>query len=386
MAAVCLTAFPSSAADVLQGFFNGRTNLLVPYTTGKTKTVSDGRLAVTVEQALVSKEQAIIVFSLQIYDNTKADWLSELMPYNLGVECKLKGGGTISSFNIFDIPDLDNFYIRHWAVVAAGVNNSQLEPMEFSLGIIDLPESERTIEIEAKAELETLQFKLSTEGCRVAVNPIGIRAILPLPADGLVPSSLNPGIYFRMSDGQIKSYNQLFSKCRTEGKVDASGQRYEIGAIPKEPMLLSDFKSVIVDGVEYDKYGSISEAEIPENLMRQTFTLSYCQYTQSRDDLDVADLFTRLGAKMSWGPNKRYFSVEYNGIEAKIYVGGKRVILGDGSHVDLAHSAHMINGRLMVDSGFIYRVIPLNVVVETEIGPGSEGEAFSLREVFAVYP
>ncbi len=386
MAAVFLAAFPSSAAGVLQGFFKGRTNLLVPYTTDKTKTVSDGRLAVTVEQAVVSKEQAVIVFSLQIYDNTKADWLSELTPYYLGVKCRLKDGSPISSFNVFDIPDTDKFYIRHWAVVAAGVDNPKLEPLEFSLDIIDLPESERTIEIEAKAELATLRFDLHTEGCRVAVSPIGVRAILPMPADGIIPNSFNPGIYFRMSDGQIKSYNRLFSQCRTEGKADESGQRYEIGAISKEPMLLSDFKSVIVNGTEYYADGGASKAEIPENLRRQTFALNYCPYTKSSRDLDVAEIFTRLGAKTGWSPNKRWFTVEYNDIDAKIYVGSKRVILGDGSHVDLAHSAHIINGRLMVDSGFIYSVIPLNVVVETEPGPSSDGEALSLREVFAVYP
>lgn len=351
--AVIFSAVLPVRADIIDPYFGGTVYRMTPFS--QSGRISDGSFAMNIVQAAVTKNRALVVFSLRALTPSAKEMLPNLDPFNYGVEFDIEGESFPVSFERHT--ELDTADTRYFSVYAGSISNRYLAPVVFSLGMINLPREQKLVRITASdAGTINIPFWKLPGGGSIVIDPIGVNVTKKLSGSGR-DMLINTGIFFRMIDGKIKTFNQLFSPNRTAVLVDRDKNMYEISAMSREVLDLNSFRSVIYNGIEYGILSSTAkEISLSDNFLRVYF--DYYDCPSGETDVDPESIFTELGAMVKWDDSHTRLTVEYNGIRATLTSGMDLVEVGDGT-VQMSHPAHMENGRLMVDADFIDSVIPL---------------------------
>ncbi len=374
--ALALTAFAVSSVDIdlLKLYFLGDSSSMERYVDRPELSLSDGRYRFTVDQALVTQTQAMAVFTVEaLTDETR----EELKNLDLGLAFDFKfadlgdyaGGGSGEASELWH---LRTDASRTWTVVT-DIDNYELKPMK----LVFFPlRGRRTVVVEAKGDVESFEFDLPgqpIDSGHIMLTPTGITLDRWLPAH---ENSLleNSETFFRMTDGEIKSFNQLFANRNRSSQTLNSTVPvlYRLRAIPREILDLSQIESVIVAGLEYRlrEPENCAEAEIPERLLPFPVKVD-------GDYLEIEDIFEHLGADMERRGKK--LAVRYNGVEAVITAGAAEVEI-NGAAVNLPMPTRLSgDGKMQVCWDFIYSCIEMNISADSFDAPQDE-------MTFTMYP
>ncbi len=375
--ALALTALAVSSSvnvDLLKLYFLGDSSYMERYVDRPELSLTDGRYRFTVDQALVTQTQAMAVFTVEALTEETEEELKDLS-MSLAFDFKFadlsdyaQGGSSGTS----ELWHLRTDTSRTWTVTA-DIDNPDLKPMK----MIFYPlRGKRTVIVEAKGDIESFEFDLAGQPIgdgHIVLTPTGITLDrwMPNHNDSYLENS---EAFFRMKDGEIKSFNQLFvNRNRTSQTLNAEiPVLYQLRAIPREILDLSQIESVIVAGLEYKLRdpGTPAEAEIPERL--RPFPVKI-----DGDYLEIEDIFEHLGADTERKGNK--LTVRYNGIEAVITAGATEVEL-NGIPVSLSMPAKLDgDGKMLVCWDFTYSCIELNIAADSFDVPQNE-------MTFTLYP
>lgn len=307
----------------------------------------------------MTQTRAMAVFTVEaLTDETK----EELKDLNLSLAFDFKFADISDYAGSFNGGESELWYLRTdtsrtWTVVA-DIDNYELKPMK----LIFFPlRGKRTIVVEAKGDIESFEFDLPGQPIgagHIMLTPSGINLDRWLPTydDTLLE---NPGAFFRMTDGEIKSFNQVFAmrdrSCKTLNSTVPV--QYQLRAIPREILDLSKIESVILSGLEYKLRDpeNFTVADIPENL--QPFEIRFTD-----NYLEIEKIFEQLGADTVRKGKK--LTVRYNGIEAVINAGATEVLV-NGNPIQLSLPAKLDkDGKMLACGDFADACIELNFSTE----------------------
>lgn len=375
--ALALTVLAVSSGvnvDLLKLYFLGDSSYMERYVDRPELSLTDGRYRFTVDQALVTQTQAMAVFTVEALTEETEEELKNLS-MSLAFDFKFADLSDYAQSGSSGMAELDYLRTdtsRTWTVTA-DIDNSDLKPMK----MIFYPlRGKRTVIVEAKGDIESFEFDLMGQPIgdgHIVLTPTGITLDRWMP--NYTDSYLeNSETFFRMKDGEIKSFNQLFvNRNRTSQTLNSEiPVLYQLRAIPREILDLSRIESVIVAGLEYKLRdpGTPTEAEIPERL--RPFPVKI-----DGDYLEIEDIFKQLDADMERKGNK--LTVRYDGIEAVITAGATEVEI-NGVPVTLSTSAKLDgDGKMLVCQDFAYSCIELNISADSFDVPQDE-------MTFTMYP
>ncbi|GFI61693.1 hypothetical protein IMSAG049_00854 [Clostridiales bacterium] len=257
-AAMGTTGFAMSNIDLLRQYFIGETEKIENYVeTPKTK-VSDENFEVTLEKAITTKYNVKAVISVKALNKEAKKQMSDEKlnvirdTYVNYTDCH--DSHYISSWVGKELKEYRAADTVFWEI-SVDSNNSEKDGEMIKMTFDFLNSENNSIVFELKTNMETYEYNLGGQpytNAELKLSQIGAILIKGIPADEN-PEMEMTNAYFRMQDGSIKTYNQIFDvyglSLAQEGK-DYNMYKYVGDAY--EVLDLTEFKSVIVDGIEYE--------------------------------------------------------------------------------------------------------------------------------------
>jgi hypothetical protein len=345
-AAVLLMAvtsvFAAANFDVLKEFFAGDVSLIRQNIKMPRESISDGRFKLTVEEILTDNRYVFMVYSVEGLND---DAIGELMgsddlildnDFKYKISVSPSAGISAGSFTAYyahsrELKERRTATTRYW-VYYDEMENVSNQPLTLRLTAMS---GEQYIVVPTDCNVETKELTLTGQpygDVSVQLSPIGITLEKGVKGDSNIETAFNE-VFFRMKDGQIKTYHQLASAFNGFMAADAIGapraeyQRYKYNARFLDVIPLSDFKSIIVGNIEYDVNNPAKTGAVTIDAKLYPVEVEALLLKNQAAWLSVKDVCDKLGADMTWDGSN--LIVNYRGGAVEI-TNGNGTYLKDG--------------------------------------------------------
>lgn len=359
LTAITIALSISAAAmesDYFNSIFEGDTSYLDDFIKTEKRSVEDDRFRLTLEQYLVAENQAMIIYSFEAKTDEAVEEMNSSDFWNMDTvtfgptdyekaDCHGYGGfGTVGK-------QLNTERKIYGCIASDSIENE--EKIDFYLSTDKIKDRPKIIiPMDYNMETKTVQCADVT----VKYNPISIIVTSPAvesaeECDGCWFTSNN--IYFRVKNGEIKTFNQLYTVSSGLKSADADGnaESYDLKAWAREIIKPDEIKSIIVDDTEYpvDNPSDLKPVTIDEHM--KPFIID--AYVQDHLWIPLRAFCDGLGAEITWDSDTRTASFSYRGSNYSFTVGKPGIVM-NGEECDFGPEAPFIDdlGRMIVPSNF----------------------------------
>ena len=383
-------------SNFLRTFFRGHTHSFEEFVQAPGTSAADERYVLTVEQTLVTAHQALIIYSVEALTD---DAIAELNATDAHGFCTFMGMDTIDfgpvnrqaninnggrlMFGGWSTMHLDERRTetkRYFAITVTNMLNEDAE--DFFIRLNKMADPQKVI-ISMRANIAAHEFVLACSSGDNAVlrfTPLGINLERTISTSGDLQLNIIDGLFFRKACGEVNSFSQLLIKygiTLVEFPEEPGGYlRYEMSALFREIMSVSEFASIILDGVEYDINDlSVTKPFVIDQTM-QPFELQ--PYYRGHLWVPIEELCQIVGADFYWNREENYAIVEYRN-SSFVLRAGSTIILKNGDTIDFFNEfdcdATFVSddGRLIVSSRLLdlmgIGIVPMNMDANGNILP-----------------
>lgn len=338
------TVFAAINSDWLKEFFQGDTSAVQNNIKTPKQSVSDGRFTLTLEQVLASKYQVLVIYSVE---GLTPDAVSELMSDGFENINKLsfrpedrqaKCGGYLEK----EIKEKRTSSKRYWALSSASISNENEEDFYLRLRAI---KPAKKISVPMKCNIETLELTLKNSSygdTEIKMTPLGVvLETIVNKTEGFTNT------FFRMKNGEIKTFNELL-ECNG---VHYEGKKAEYRALFRSIMNFSDFKSVIVDNIEYDMKDTTKTKTVEIDKTLYPFEIKLVKKGTDYY-IPVKEFCNKIGAAMEWDEAAKALTITYRNSKYTI-IDGSNFILKDGKRILSKEEVFFFDGVLVASLNFI---------------------------------
>lgn len=337
MAAVIMiaatTSFGAAAMDneYFNTIFDGDTSYLADFVQTEKKSVEDNRFKFTLEQYLIVENQAIIICLFEAKTDDAVKEMNEVDErgnstfagidfINFAPTDFSKASPIGYSVGSLDRQKFDTQNKKYYVLKCNDIQNE--EKVDFYISTDRIKNSPKIlIPMECNMETYTIQF----DGITLKYNPISMNINYTDKIQDKYDdcSWNNQYLYFRMKNGEIKTFNQLY-------EYDGMGEN-SVSAWADSVIKPDEIKSVIVDDKEYpvDNPSNSKSIVIDEHL--KPFKTK--AYIKGHLWLPLRDFCNRIGAEIEWNSQTNSAEVKYRGSNYVFTVGSTKVQI-DGEIVD----------------------------------------------------
>ncbi|MCI8285572.1 MAG: hypothetical protein HFE90_09985 [Firmicutes bacterium] len=329
------------------------------------KSVSDERFTMTLEQYLVAENEAVLIVSFEAHTQDAAAELNDRDAFwNMD---------TIS-FYPSDSSDYDKAYCGSFSTGSLANGKFDTENKKYfkckSSDIINderidfyittdriKGENKTAVPMDYNLKTRTVEF----DDITVRYNPISISLKYPVSVaedDCDFCSWDGTYFYFRMKDGEIKPFNQLYVKSGgtpiydDEDSADPDLLGWESKAWAKSVMKPGDIKSIIVNDVEYpvDYPSKAKPVKVDEKIKPFVIGIYLYEGADGKEmGIPLREFCDGLGAELSWDNKTKSAIVEYKGSEY-VFTVGSSTFMADGKECSFYGKAPFIDekGRMIL--------------------------------------
>jgi len=356
------SVFATSNIDLLKEFFGGDTSILQREVHKPNTSIQNDEYKVTLEQVLANPHEAIIVFSVEGLTEKATNTLETNSMFLSDSHIKLKPTpGSETKNNGYSATSFGkhNTYNKKYFVFEVGaIDNPKQEPMRLYLDTVKSPELFITVPMDSN--IQTLDFQMKQEveanGKKYTIEHMSINSIsMVIDSRGWndIDHDLQPAIFFKMSDGTIKTKNQLVNKFESSSSIlttDLEGP-YRFYFRFKEIMNLNDIQSVIIDHMEYPLNKKVEPKSVVIDEKLHHFESRIIERTGKNGPLmSVDDISKGLGAEYSWDEQNARLVFTYRGTTLELTAGSSKAIV-NGQEIqleDYVGSVYMQSGKLCI--------------------------------------
>ena len=319
--------------EFLGEVFSGDTAYIADFVKTEKQSVSDENYTLTIEQYLVAKEQAVVIFSIEAHSDAALTELNavderghstfwDMDTMGFGPTDYDKAG--ITSYLTRSLAKkFDSGAKKYFVLMCDSVNNP--EDIDFYISI-DKIKGKPKITFPMKSNIETKTVKAGD--IEVCYNPISVTLSYPT-AEKIVCDWCGVKtnyLYFRMKNGEIKTFSQLYSWSGSDSEENETTAR----AWAKRIIKPDEIKSIIVNDTEYPTDGKTPvKTEIDSKL--KPFTVK--PYIKGHLWLPLREFCEKLGADIVWNDSDRTATVKYRG-STYVFTPGSSKIIIDGETVE----------------------------------------------------
>lgn len=330
-ASVCAAAMNN---EFFSEVFSGDTSYLADFVKTEKQSVSDENYTLTLEQYLVAEKQAIVIFSIEAHSD------AAIAEFNAVDE---RGNSTFWDMDTigFGPTDYDKAHIsgfsngslnkkfdtdkkKYFVLECDSIDNK--DKIDFYICTNKIKGSPK-IFIPMKSNIETKTLKF--DNIEVQYNPISIELSYPVTEENVCDwcDVKTKYFYFRMKNGEIKTFNQLYNWNSSDIETNMGYFRAWARKIIKP----DEIKSIIVNDTEYpvDDASKSEKIEIDNRL--KPFMMK--PYIKEHLWLPLREFCEKLGADIVWNESERTATVKYRGSTYVFTPGSAKVII-DGETVD----------------------------------------------------
>ena len=277
-AAMASSVFAMTNIDMLKHFFSGDTEVLEDYVSSPENYVSDGNFKIGLEQIITTKYSAKAIISVTALSDEgrrmlKDEELNVIGDTYVNYVDDSPEGHYINGMGGRELTEYKTADRSLWEISIEALNtisDGEKVAMEFEF----LDTKDNVIIFELNTDVETAEYVLPGQpygSAKLKLNPMGAIIERGIPA-GEEFELYDTSTYFIMADGSVKTFNQLFdvsmaSIMEEGGKYDM----WECFADAREILDMSEFKKVIVDGIEYDLNNVNSYKKADESSLLKPF-------------------------------------------------------------------------------------------------------------------
>ena len=387
--AVVLLITSVSAAknfDVLKAFFmgNGDFSLVQQFIKTPQKSVSDGRFKLTLEEVLTDNQRLFMAYSVEGLTDDAIDELmnSEDLLWDNDFKYKISVSpspgictGSVASYKAYacEIKEKRTATTRYWSYYDE-MKDVGKEPVSLRLNGM---EGQPYIAVPTDCNVERKELVLAGQPygeAQVQITPIGI-TIEKGAKNDQKDNMLFTNTFFRMKNGEIKTYDQLtfYSGLQSDygfGETpngEEAYSRYRYSAYFRNAVLLSEFKSIIVDDIEYDindpAKASRVEIDTPSPIKQNAV------FQDDRYWLSLREICEKLGADME--QNGHSMTVRYRGVTAT-FTQNSNTFVRDGQEFVSSYSPN--NTACVYNDEFL--VVPYVFAEALYVGTSASVESF----------
>jgi len=215
IAATATSVFAMSNIDLLRQFFEGDTKKLEQYVETPKYTVSDNNYCVTLDKIISTEYSAKVIISVRGLSKAAAaeiaDGKMELIRDTYVNYVENSEGHYIGSWGGRELTEYRTEDTSFWEM-SISAENSVSKGEKIRLWFDFLDTENNYIDTELKTDIDTVQYTLKGQPycpASINLNPMEIILYKAFP-DSEEPDIYNTGVYFRMTDGKTKTFNQLF--------------------------------------------------------------------------------------------------------------------------------------------------------------------------------
>lgn len=356
---VCAAAMSN---EFFNEVFSGDTSYLADFVKTEKQSVSDENYTLTLEQYLVAEKQAIVIFSIEaqtdaaIAEFNAVDergnstfWDMDTIGFGPVDHDKAhRSGFSTGSLN----KKFDTDKKKYFVLKCDSIDNK--DKIDFYICTNKIKGSPK-IFIPMKSNIETKTLKF--DDIEVRYNPISIELSYPVTEENVCDwcGVKTKYFYFRMKNGEIKTFNQLYK----EDSSDIETNMGHFRAWAKRIIKPDEIKSIIVNDTEYpvDDVSKSQKVEIDNRL--KPFMIK--PYIKDYLRLPLREFCEKLGADIVWNESDRTATVKYRG-STYVFTPGSTKVMIDGETVDYYdkdndHTTFIDeSGRMIVSLGFVSRM------------------------------
>lgn len=361
MAAITIIAIIISIGAAAMGneyfdsVFGGDASYLADFIKTEKKSVEDDRFKLTLEQYLVAENQAMLICS---FEAKTEDAVQEMNAVDE------RGYSTFNGIDFlnFGPTDFDKASRAGYTLSSLGEQKFDTENKRYYILKCDNIKNEERIDFYLNTDriedypkiIVPMDYNMETKTIRcgdteVKYNPISIKVTYPTasPAEDECDWRHWNGtyFYFRMKNGEIKTFNQLY-------EISGWGENYT-KAWSREIIEPGKIKSVIVNDTEYPIDNPSSSKPITINERLKPFIIK--PYIKERLWLPLREFCNGIGAEIEWDGAARSATVKYRGAtyvvtagSAEIQVNGETIDTHDKVNDNTAFIDE--NGRMIVSN------------------------------------
>lgn len=304
LAAAILTSVAAAAADsgYFSSVFKGETSYIADFVKTDKKSVEDDRFRLTLEQHLICENRAMLICSIEA---KTADAVKEMNATDENGRSEFGGMNFLTfepsdssaslasySYGSLDSEKFNTESKRYYVLKCDNIENS--ENTDFYLSTDRIKDAPKiTVSMDYDIETKTVQLG----GMTVSYNPISIDVTLADMAEDMCAECDWNGayLYFRMKDGEIKTFNQLY---KYSGKDSTSISAWARGII--EP---DEIQSIIANGAEYPVSDSSAVKAVKIDKTLKPFVMK--PYIKYHLWLPLREFCENIGAETTWRMRKQ---------------------------------------------------------------------------------
>lgn len=285
IAALCIAAAMATSVsamyniDLLKQFFEGDTTQMQNFVETPEKAISDGDFEVSLNKTISTSYSLKAIFSVEALNdkaklelgNERFDAISEITADYVNSS----EGHHISSWGGKELKEYRTDNTKVWEL-SVEAPHTEKDGERIKLQFNFLNTDDNIIYAELKTDIETIEYTLQSQdygAAIVKINPMSIIMTKGFPTTGEW-DLYDTNAYFRMADGSIKTFNQLFdTSSATLVKEGKEYNMYEIYADSHNIIDLASLKSIILDGIEYSMENTADYKKIDDDELMKTFEL-----------------------------------------------------------------------------------------------------------------
>ena len=396
-------AYVNIGSDFLRTFFTGDTSYLDKFVQTPEEYVADEGYVFTLEQTLVTANQALVIFSVEaLIDETIAELnatdengFSTFMgmdtidfgPVDSQSRIHNDDPVIISGWIQGELVDRRTETKRYFSITVSDMSNEDAE--DFFIRLNKMADPQKII-IPMGTNIETHTFVLACalgEEAILQFTPLGISLERTVSTSGDLGFNIISGLYFRMHDGEISTFSQLL---RTQGispveftRDDSEYLRYELSALFREIVSISEFASIILDNVEYNINDTSITTPFTPNSTLLPFELQ--PYYHGHLWVPLEELCENIGADLQWENESNSAIVKYRNSTFEIAVNSTIIVKNGESTDSYDDYAAFISedGRLIVPS----RLLDLMGIGVVAMNTCDDGDFLLVRDwVWIIIP
>ena len=353
MVVTVAAAYVSTGSDLLQTFFAGDTSYLEEHVQTSGEYVTDGRYVLTLEQSLTTVHQALVIFTAEALTN---DAIAELNATNAHGAYTFMGMDTFSfgpvswlspddavdctvifsgGWGIHELTDRRTPTSRTFALAVDSMVNE--DGADFFLRLNKMTDPEVII-IPMSADIGIHEYILNCatgEDAILRFTPLGLTLERTMSRQSDTLTGIISGLYFRMSSGEVYTFNQLL-RFNSVGSVYFTGyqsdyDRNKLVATFREIASVAQFSAIILDNVEHNLLTGETTPYTPDPALHQ-FILQPYLYGHLR--IPLAEFAGLIGAGFYWDSAANTATIMYRNSTFVLEV-GSAVILVNGEAYDM---------------------------------------------------
>ena len=258
VAAMATSVLAMYDIDLPSLFFDGDTSEIQSYVENPEKEVSDGNFEVSMDEVISTEYSMKAVFSIKALNNkAKAKLNSDNFCFIRDLYVSFEDESDeryINSWVGKELKEYSTADTKVWEMSVEALNaKSGGETIKLEFSFLDTEDN--VIFTELKTDIETAEYVLKGQEygeATVKINPMSVMLTVGFEV-GTDRDLYDTNTYFRMKDGSVKTFNQIFEPLSsTLVKEGKDYDMFEIYADAYNIVDLESFKSIIVDGIEYD--------------------------------------------------------------------------------------------------------------------------------------